>query len=144
MSENVDKLRAAQTRLRILQNEMTILNDHLKDHPAKPQPGEATLELVAEWQRAKAPFVTRRTQIHAEIKALNAQAKDVRGALNQSPMSKVSLGVVLDRLANLEATFATQGHAAAWDQLSGLIDYLEYEDARISVEEQVAKLEQPA
>ena len=137
----VDELRATRARIRLLQDEMTSLNERVKTHPAKPQHFEQTIEMMAAWDKVKAPFIQRRAEIKAELAPLNEKVKEIQKSLNQAPVSRVTLGKILDRLTDLEAVFASKGHAQAWDDLTSFIDYLEYEENRLAVEEQVAKLE---
>lgn len=137
----VDELRQLTTRMRLLQDESAKIRALINDHPAKPAPSEQTIESVAAWTTAKAPLVSRRQEIVAELKELGAQRDAIRKTLNQTPVSRETLASVLDRLLDVEAIFAVKGKEESWDQLSSLIDYFEYEEARLSVESQVAKLE---
>ena len=137
----VDELRSTRTKIRILQDELTQLNELIKNHPAKPLPSEQTVETMGRWASVKEPLYSRRLELKSELKPLQDRVAEIQRALNQAPVSRVTLGKMIDRLTDLEATFATKGHATAWDDLISLLDYLEYEEARMSVEGQVAKLE---
>lgn len=57
--------------------------------------------------------------------------KTIHTKMDHSPLSKVSIGNILDHMVEVEACFKVRGSDEAWAKLTAFIDWLEKEEWRL-------------
>ena len=129
----IEEYRATQKSIRQITSKLGELNSLEKNHPLR---GTAL-----EWAPIKQDFEKRRLSLKKHLTKQEAKRATLNAALNQSPLTKASLAHVIDHITEIEASFTEESAGDAWEKLSAFLDWLEHEERRINVEEQVAKLE---
>lgn len=134
----VEHLRQTQTDIRLIAGKLGEVNAEQKNDHRRTAPGDSH-EKVEAWRPIKATYEKRRAFLKQRLNDLEEERGELERKLNQTPVSKASLGKIISQLTDVEARFAADGPADAWDALSAFIDWLERDEARVSIEEQVAK-----
>lgn len=120
----LEEIRELKTEIRVKQTQGRALKDMIKNHPAKPLSGVGG-ERAAKWALIKEPLEQQRLDLAHDVRQLQAELEQVRDGLNQSPLGGRTISQVIDKLVDIEALFTVDGHAAAWDSLTSLTDWLE-------------------
>lgn len=143
MSNPVETLRQVQIDIRLVQNLLGELASELKTHPARTSNNSTEAE-KSEWIEVRKMFERRKAQLKQRLLDLTQEQDALQAQLTQTPVTRASLGHIIASLVEIEARFTARTALDAWDALTAFIDWLEREDARVNIEEQVAKLEAAA
>lgn len=137
MSRNLEDYRSVQIDIRAIEMALGAISDEEKSHPDKAT-GHDSLAEQAKWGKIKGEFDRRKAYLRKQLAAKEEQKANLYSDLSQTPLSMQSLAHVIDMLTCVEAYFATEGANKAWDSLSGIIDALETDKARVTKLEAVA------
>lgn len=127
----VDELRETQLEIRLVQNKLADINSTEKNHPKRTKPGDSH-EMVEEWRGIKAGFEKRRRTLKERYAKLEERRLRIERALDngQQPMTKATIGHIINKLTDIEAKFTVESVEDAWDSLTAFIDWLETEAER--------------
>lgn len=131
----VENLRSAQMELRELSQRLGDMTLELKNHPDKPDqtPGvHVSAAKLNKWAKIKSAHDLERAGLKHRLTTVQAECHELAGTLDQKPLTKASLGHVIDTLTQIEACFEVEGPDGAWDKLSAFTDWLEREEERAS------------
>lgn len=124
-----------------LEQVLTEAKNAMATHPLKPEIGKSYDAVhLAAWSEAKRKIMARRAHSVNRIKEIKAENAEIRAGLSQSPLSKLGMAKLIDRLVQAEQRFNVskdEAHLA----LSAAIDWLEQEERRMFIEEQVARMQ---
>jgi hypothetical protein len=124
VSDVLEEIREIKTEIRIKQSQGKALQDMIRNHPAKPQPGEGGGR-GEQWAAIKEPLEQQRLDLARQVRGLQSEVTELRESLNQKPLDGRTVSHVLDKLVDIEALFTVEGHVAAWDSITSLTDWLE-------------------
>lgn len=127
----VSDLRQCQLDIRLVQNKLQDISTEEKDHPAKTYPG-ASNEDVQKWIKVKDQFHKRRRLLKDRLAVLEEERAELENKLDHTPLTKASLGHVINQLLDIEVKFTAETWEDAWEAMNSFIDWLEREEARIS------------
>ena len=129
----IEEYRAAQKSIRQISAKLGELNSLEKHHPLRGN--------MPVWAEVKTDFEKRRLFLKRKLARLENKRDTLNASLNQTPLTKASLAEVIDRITEVEACFTEESPGDAWGKLTAFIDWLEHEERRVSVQEQVVQLE---
>lgn len=128
---SLKELREVTVQIRRINGEIGKVNTEAKSSPLKPLTPAAGRTIMARWEREKKRFEARSRPLKEELARLQTRREELLLAIDDKPISKVSLARMIDALTTTEAIFREATWQEAWDHLSGVIDYLEEDLRRI-------------
>jgi hypothetical protein len=134
-----ERLTALAREKHELEKIMTEAKNSLATHPLKPEPGRTydVVELAA-WTEAKRKIMARRGPTAIRLKEIFVEAAEIKSSMSQQSMSKIGIAKLIDREAEVKFDDSKD---KAHDALTAVIDWLEQEERRMFVEDQVERLE---
>lgn len=124
-------LRQCQMDIRLIENQLRRINAEERNDPAKALPNDGADRLTL-WSVAKDLYAKRRELLRDRLAELQGERSELERKLGDSPLSRVTLGHVLDRLTEIETKFTAETWGDAWESLTAFIDWLEKEEGRLA------------
>lgn len=125
----VNGLRQCQLEIRLIQNQLQAITVEEKAHPGKAKPGDSHEKTVA-WYETKKLFEKRRKLLKERLAELQEERQNLEHALDHSPLTRATLGHVINQLLEIEIKFTAETWGDAWESLSAFIDWLEKEEQK--------------
>lgn len=125
---NLAEYRRMQRELVRIELDLGDLADELKTHPRRPGPHETPSK---EWLAFSRRLFRERGELKKDRRELVEKIAAAKAQLLDTPLSMVSLAELIDGLVLIETTLDERGPDDAHRKLSGFIDWLEGEEARL-------------
>lgn len=104
------------------------MNATHRAHPRRPRPMQSPTK---QWAKIEQDYFRRRSALLKKLRELEDERRHINARFSDQPVSTLTLGTIIDRMVHVENAFHDVGPDEAWDQISGIIDYLESEESRV-------------